>query len=141
MGCSQSHGTARSTANCKITVSPLVAAATLPPGASIKIENAIAFLKKRGVCGRDTEQQARLFGFVRNPRLAPTLLVPYYAQCRATLSSLFMLVDDGETREAVPPLASIYAWRISRDSLYRCRLLSTRLYNGSRRVNAARRMR
>lgn len=101
MGCAQSHDAVRPNGASRITVSPLVS--QWVHGASVNIENAITFLKMRGVYSRDTEQQVRLFGFVRNPRLAPALLIQCYSQCRATLLSLYRLVVDGETREVVPP--------------------------------------
>ena len=111
MGCAQSHeansdGRASRNDDGRITVSPLVAASSpwVPPaGAAVNLENAIQFLKERKVYASDTEQQVRLFGFLRNPELAPKLLVPQYKQSRSNLMALYKLVVCGETREVVPP--------------------------------------
>ena len=100
MGCAQSHeansdGRASRNDDGRITVSPLVAATSpwVPPaGAAVNLEKAIVFLKERKVYASDTEQQVRLFGFLRNPELAPKLLTPQYNQSRSNLMALLKLV-------------------------------------------------
>lgn len=91
----------------RIAINPLIPAMTpwVPPvGAEITIENAIRFLGMRGVFSRDTDLQRRLFGYLRLPGAAPTVLRPYYMQCRLTLMSLFTLVVNGEQREVNVPI-------------------------------------
>ena len=109
MGCVHSRGERVLRSDSRIIVSPLIAASSpwVPPhGSTVNIGNAIEFLRKRGVYSADTAQQVKLFGYLRNPKLAPAAEVPYYTQCRATLMSLYKLVVNGETRIECAPSGS-----------------------------------